>query len=119
MQNYFFDTYALVELVKSSPNYTRYAEEIVTTSILNLIELGYVIARDFNEAQAKIVIEKFKACTIKIPDEVILEAIKLKLRKKELSYADCIGYCLAIKCNLKFLTGDKHFKGLQYVEFVV
>ena len=35
-----------------------------------------------------------------------------------LSYADCIGYITAQIHNMKFLTGDKHFKGMKDVEFV-
>ena len=43
---------------------------------------------------------------------------KIKYKKQDLSYADCIGYIYAIKNNLLFLTGDKEFKDLKSVEFV-
>jgi predicted nucleic acid-binding protein len=49
--------------------------------------------------------------------------MKLRLRLKKdghnISYADALGYYLAQKANVKFLTGDKYFKDLQGVEFVV
>jgi len=46
--------------------------------------------------------------------------LRLKLKKKghDISYADAMGYYLAQKSNIKFLTGDKWFKGLEGVEFV-
>jgi len=47
--------------------------------------------------------------------------LRLKLKKdgRNISYADALGYYLALKYNLKFLTGDKWFKGLENVEFIV
>jgi len=46
--------------------------------------------------------------------------LRLKLKKKghDISYADAMGYYLAQKSDIKFLTGDKWFKGLERVEFV-
>ena len=43
---------------------------------------------------------------------------KMLKKKKALSYADCINYSIAEKMNLKLLTGDEDFKGIQNVEFV-
>ena len=117
---YFFDTYALIELAKNNPNYSEYSESVVITTVFNLAELHYSILRDFNEEKAKTVYNKFKECANKINDEVIFESMKLKLqlKKKNLSYTDCIGYTFALKHNLKFLTGDKEFKNMDGVEFV-
>jgi predicted nucleic acid-binding protein len=39
-------------------------------------------------------------------------------KKKSLSYADCINYSIAEKMNLKLLTGDEDFRGIENVEFV-
>ena len=57
---------------------------------------------------------------VSIPDRVIKEAMKLKLKfkDKKLSYVDCIGYVFALELGLKFLTGDNEFKDLVNVEFV-
>ena len=115
---YFFDTYALIELTKNNPNFIKYADEFVTTTIFNLVELYYSILRDYNEEKAEDVYYRYKECAIQVNDDIIFEASKLKLKNKNLSYTDCIGYCLALKNNLKFLTGDKEFKGMDNVEFV-
>ena len=118
MSKYFFDTYALIELIKSNPNYINYADEIVATTLLNLIELYYCIIRDFNEEKAKNIYCKFKECIIEFKDDIVFEAMKLKLKNKNLSYVDAIGYITALKNNLIFLTGDNQFKDMETVEFV-
>ena len=115
---YFFDTYALIEITKKNPNFALYFNEDISTSSYNLIELYYSILRDLGEHEAKSAYYKFKNTAIGIFDEVIFEAMKLKLKNKNLSYVDCIGYSLSIKNNLKFLTGDKAFRNMDNVEFV-
>ena len=117
---YFFDTYALIEIAKNNPNYLNYAGDVVITTIFNLSELYYIILKEFGKERAKIVYHKFKECSDMISDDVIFEAMELRLRlkKKNLSYTDCIGYVYALKNNLKCLTGDKEFKSMNYVEFV-
>ncbi|MBI2652554.1 PIN domain-containing protein [Candidatus Woesearchaeota archaeon] len=119
MTRYFFDTYALVEIIKNNPNYIKYFEEIITTSKFNLAELYFSLLRDLGEEKAKDGYSQFKDCAIELKDEIIFEAMKLKLqlKKKNLSYTDCIGYIWALKNNLRFLTGDKEFKDMANVEF--
>jgi len=118
MTKYFFDTYALIEVIKKNPNYAAFFDEIVNTGVLNTIELYYSILKDLGEEKAKIAYYRFHESDLQISDEVIFDAMKLKLTNKQLSYADCIGYALALKNNLKFLTGDKEFKSMGNVEFV-
>ena len=115
---YFFDTYALIEITKKNPNFSVYFDEDITTSIFNLIEFYYCILRDLGEHEAKFAYNNFKNSIVEINDETIFEAMKLKLKNKNLSYVDCLGYNLALKNNLKFLTGDKEFKNMDNVEFV-
>src|SRR3989338_5457075 len=115
---YFFDTYDLVEIGKRNPNYIKYFEEVITTSKFNLAELYYSLLRDMDEEKAMAGYFQFRDSAIEISDDVIFDAMKLKLKNKKLSYVDCIGYCLALQHNLKFLTGDKEFEGMVNVEFV-
>ncbi len=114
---YFFDTYALIELTKNNPNYVEYSDELVITTIFNLVELHYSVFRDFDEEKAKTIYYKFKECINEVSDEIIFEASKLKLKNKKLSYTDCVGYTFALRHNLKFLTGDKEFRDMDNVEF--
>ena len=118
--NYFLDTYALIEIIKGNKNYEEFSKQELFTSIFNLYEFYFSLIRDFNEEIAKSFFNKFKNKILKIKEEHIFEASKFKLknRKKKLSYADCLGYCMARNYNLKFLTGDKEFENVEGVEFV-
>ena len=53
-------------------------------------------------------------------DQDIIEASQMKFRykKESLSFTDCLGYVLAKKNHLKFLTGDNQFEHKENVEFV-
>ena len=118
--NYFFDSYALIELLKGNPKYIKYGEKIVTITIFNLVEVSYSVFKENGEIKAKEIYNKFKECVHEVDEETMIEALKIKLeyKKRDLSYADCIGYSFAKKHNLIFLTGDKEFEDLKYVEFV-
>ncbi len=43
---------------------------------------------------------------------------RLKWKDRKVSIPDCIGYVMAKNLDIKFLTGDKEFEGLDNVEFV-
>lgn len=118
--NYFFDSYALIEILKANPSYLKYNEKSVTITMLNLVEVMNAVYLDFGENKAKLIYKKFKDCIAEIDGEIIIEAMKLKqkYKKRYLSYADCIGYAFARQNNLLFLTGDKEFADLDNVEYV-
>lgn len=119
MNSYFLDTYALIEIIKGNKNYQKFLDSEFFTSILNLYELYYALLRDYNKQTAKKFFEQFRNNILQIKDEYIFEAstFKYKNRKQRLSYADCLGYAIALKYNMKFLTGDKEFKNMENVEF--
>ena len=73
-----------------------------------------------NEEIAKKYFLYFKKNMVLINDKYIFAASKFKLKyvKKCLSYADCLGYIIALKNDMKFLTGDKEFENLENVEFI-
>jgi predicted nucleic acid-binding protein len=115
----FFDTYALIEIAKGNPRYKKYldTERIIVTG-LNLIELYYAILRDFDEIEAKRHYFFYLPFAEEVTDEIVFEAMQFRLGHRELSYADCIGYTMAKRAGVKFLTGDIVFKGVENVEFV-
>ena len=117
---YFFDTYALIEITNKNPAYVKYADELISTGLLNIMELYYAVLRDFGEQKAKEAYYTFRNCLIAITDDSVFKAMNLrfKLKNKNLSYADCIGHVLAAENSLKFLTGDKEFQHMDNVEFV-
>jgi len=120
-ETYFFDTYALYEILVGSQNYSKYARDIkIVTTRLNLIELHYRILRELGKAVADEKYDYFKKFIISISDDVIKKAneFRCKNKKQKLSYVDCIGYVLATTRGMRFLTGDNAFKGMDGVEFV-
>ncbi|MEK6846345.1 MAG: PIN domain-containing protein [Nanoarchaeota archaeon] len=117
---FFFDSYAIVEIIKGSENYLKYANAIIIITKLNLFEVYYGILRESTECDADKFLVEYKKYVIGYDENVIREAARLKLeyRKRNVSMTDCIGYCIAQKWGVKFLTGDKEFEKMENVEFV-
>ncbi len=118
----FFDTYALLEIIKGSPNYKGYLTEDFITTRLNLMELYYALLRLFDVKKAEHYFTLFLPACAPIDNETMKAAMRFRLvqrkQKNLISYIDCVGYFVALKHNMRFLTGEKHFKGLSNVEFV-
>jgi predicted nucleic acid-binding protein len=92
------------------------------TSILNLIELYYHALRDGGEKKADDSYRFFRQYEMQVKPMDIRNSMKFRLssraRKTDLSYADAIGYSMADRLNMKFLTGDNAFYDMPNVEFV-
>ena len=120
-KKFFFDTYALFEIVHKNPDYSSYIKNIgIITTKLNLMELHYRLLSLYGKEIANIAFERFLSFCIDFLNEDIKDANEFKLlnKKAKLSYIDCLGYMIAKKRNVKFLTGDKEFKDRVNVEFV-
>lgn len=117
---FFFDSYALAEINLGNPNYKKYTKSGIILTRLNIFEIYYGILRDIGEKEAKYFLEKYYQFSVDFYKEDIQEAAKLKLkyRTRNISMTDCIGYVVAKRLNIKFLTGDKEFENLSNVEFV-
>lgn len=119
-QIYFFDSYALLEIIGGSQTYKNYVNTFILTTKMNLFEVYYNLLKEGAEEPAQTMLCEYYPVTIDFDQETIKEAAAFKLfhRKRKLSMVDCIGYVLAQRCGVKFLTGDKEFKDLEKVEFV-
>ncbi len=115
----FFDTYAIIEVIKGNPKYFKYLDFGVILNDFVLSELCYILIKLYDEKTAYAYVDKYSQFILRADTAVIKEAMKLKhdLRKNKLSMTDCIGYVQAVKLNMKFLTGDKEFEKLPNVEF--
>ncbi|MBW1666996.1 MAG: PIN domain-containing protein [Deltaproteobacteria bacterium] len=120
MVKYFFDSYAIVEMVKGNPNYSKYLGETTVITIFNLAEIYWAVLKDFGEKKSNEVHSEIKPFVREVDDETLKHAMKFrrKQKRRRLSYADCIGYIYALRNKLHFLTGDKEFKNMKGVEFV-
>ena len=117
---YFFDTYAIIEIIKENKSYEKYKDEEMITSIMNIGELFYILLREHGKEKAVYWHEKLKSIAVQADLETVIKAMNFRHihRKKKLSFVDCIGYVMAKERGLKFLTGDEGFKGVENVEFV-
>lgn len=121
---FFYDSYAVLAYISGHPCYPTYFEEndgFLTK--LNLLEVYYRTLEVHGEEAASQVLKSFSKYAIEFGSSDVEGSMKLRLKlkkkRRDLSYADALGYYLAIKAGVKFLTGDKEFKDLESVEFVV
>lgn len=117
--SYFFDTYAIIELLLKNQAYAKYNDYPLVTTALNKIEAGWWALTRYDKKFAEILVESLSN-VVEIGDDVIVEAMifKQKHKKRKLSAADVIGYTFARKNNLLFLTGDMQFKDMPGVKYV-
>ena len=117
---FFFDTYALCEMARGSPNYDTFSKEFeLTTSLVNVYELYYILCRDNEPELAEKFFTRLIPCCIDILPEDIKVASKFRIdSRKNLSYIDALGYSVALRAGLQFVTGDEGFRGVKNVAFI-
>lgn len=115
---YFFDTYAFFEIIRGNPKYSKYYGSFPITTILNIAELNYGLKRDYGKLTADKYADKYAVFATDITIEDIKLATDLKRENKKLSLADVLGYTIANRLCVKFLTGDEQFETLPNVEFI-
>ncbi len=117
---FYADTYALVEIARGNPNYSRYESSILFTSKINLLELYYFFLRNYSQTEADRYLQEYINLETKFTITALRRAgiFKLENKKDKLSYADCTGYAIAEELGIPFLTGDIKFKDKENVEYV-
>ena len=50
--SYFFDSYAIIELILGNENYLKFKEELINTSTTNLMEIYYFLLRTYDKETA-------------------------------------------------------------------
>ena len=116
---YLFDTYAIIEIIDGNKNYLKYSDSDVVINNFIFAELCYNLFKD-NDKNAKKYLNNYAMHISSVKPEWIEEAMSFRLKWKDrnVSMTDCIGYIMALKLGIKFLTGDKEFEGMNNVEFV-
>ncbi len=115
---YFYDTYALIQIALSGEQYKTYQQGVFILHFLNLYEFYHVLCKQGHKESADSFLERLQECCVEATIEDVKIASHHKLHSKELSYADALGYTIARRRGLKFLTGDDAFKNLEGVEFL-
>ena len=109
---------AFFEIIRGNPKYLPYQDAIAITTIFNLAELNYCLKKEVEEKKADELTEKYRSYLIEVNLDDIKTAMSLKNKHRKLSIPDAIGYIIAKKFNVKFLTGDEEFKNFDNVEFI-
>lgn len=115
---YFFDTYALFRIIEGNTNYGKYRDSKAITTIFNLAELNYNLKKEKDKKTADDLTKKYRDFLVEVSLEDLEKAMDLKIKYKDLSIPDVIGYIIAKKHGIKFLTGDEGFRNFENVEFV-
>ncbi len=120
MSEYYYDSYAIIEYLNNNPSFISYFEE--DTGVITLFTLGdvyYTTLREHGLEKAETIFETIYPLIVAVSKETIKKAMQLRFYYKSLkiSYADAIGYQVALERKIPFLTGDKAFKNLPAVEF--
>ena len=117
--SYFFDSYAIIEVINRNPRYEQFAHEKIITTVLNLGEVYFYFLKMHNKATADYWMRMLRCEVLEIPLDVALEAaaVRFEHRTRAFSYPDCIGYTTALRRGLQFLTGDRAFKDMPNVAF--
>ncbi|MFQ5531822.1 MAG: PIN domain-containing protein [Candidatus Nanoarchaeia archaeon] len=117
---YFFDSYAIIEIIDQNKNYIKFKDAEIITTVLHLAEVYYSLLRNYNEQTADYWVNNLNISFLDITSNIAIRSSKFrhKNKKAKLSYADCIGYLISLENNMKFITGDKQFESFKGVEFV-
>ena len=118
---YFFDSYALIEIYEKNPNYEKYAEANAVTSYLQVYEVYYILIKNsYDKEEIRDFFSFLQNLCIDLDFDWIPKSVEFRkiYKKRDLSYADCLGYTISKSLGIKFLTGDKEFEDLPNVEFV-
>lgn len=117
----YFDTYAILAVLRGSPAYEPLRSEPGVTHQMNLLEAAVQLARRGVPAPFSL-IDRMGLGLVGALREDLEAAAGFKLRPewraRNLSYIDALGYALALRLGRPFLTGDAGFRGLPGVQYV-
>lgn len=87
---------------------------------MNIYELASALLGDHPEARVREALTLLAPNLLEAETEDLFRAARFRMEhaKKRISYVDALGYVLAQKHGMRFLTGDKQFRGIEGVEFV-
>jgi len=117
----FFDTYALIEFLGGRPEFRRHAARGILSTRWNLAELLVLDFRDRGEEAARKDFRRFLGACTEVEDDDLWDAARFRdsqrHRRRKFSYPDPLGYTVARRLGLRFVTGDDAFRGLPGVLF--
>ena len=117
-ETFFFDTYAFFEIINGNPNYKPYSNVKFVMTTFNLAELNYNLKKEKEKKVVDELTDKYSKFTVEVTNGDLKQAMDFKTAHRKLSIPDAVGYTIAKRLGMKFLTGDGDFEDLDNVEFV-
>jgi uncharacterized protein len=123
MSSFFADSYALIEMLKGNENYQSFQSGRLITTEFNICEVGFAVCREYPADATRVLKTLRKMVVIQETrdEDYCAGAARRNLatgKGKKLSTIDCVGYSVANRLNLLFLTGDREFADMDNVQFV-
>lgn len=123
MASFFADSYAIIEILKGNEHYRPYLDGSLAATEFNVCEVAFAVCRDYPDKTRKVMAQVRRiVCLIPTTDEDYCSAAALRRSTtrmgKKLSTIDCVGYSVARRLEILFLTGDREFETIESVEFV-
>lgn len=123
MPSFFADSYALIEMLKGNEHYRSFQSERLITTEFNICEVGFAVCRNYptNAPQVLNTVRKLITLTATCNEDYCSGAAWKKeasVQGKKLSTIDCVGYSVANRLRIPFLTGDREFADMTNVHFV-
>lgn len=123
MTSFFADSYALIEMLKGNENYRPFQTDHLVTTEFNLCEVAFAVCRNYpDKVQRVIPLVRSMVILQATTDTDYCSGAKVKKevsgKGKKLSTIDCVGYSVARRLDIPFLTGDHEFSDMEYVKFV-
>ena len=110
-------------MIRGNPSYRSYREDPAITTLPNLAESYYILAAQEQLELAQDCVATLSPIVVPIPISLIPPALDFRREVRgatgaRFSYADALGYSLALSTGCGFLTGAHEFRGFPSVEFV-
>ena len=115
---FFLDTYAIFEINNGNQKYERFKGAKTATTIFNIAELNYGLKKEKSIDYSDEITKEYESIVVSVTGDDVRKAMTFRLKHKDMSIPDAIGYTVAQRLGVLFLTGDDDLKELPHVEFV-
>jgi hypothetical protein len=110
-------------MLKGNENYQSFQSERLITTEFNICEVGFALCREYPVDAPRVLKTVRKMVVIQeTRDEYYCAGTATRklatAEGKKLSTIDCVGYSVANRLNIPFLTGDREFSDMNNMQFV-
>jgi predicted nucleic acid-binding protein len=123
MAPFFADSYAIIEILKGNEHYRKYQTDHLIATEFNICEVAFAVCRDYPDKTHSVMALVRKMVSLEpATDEDYCSAAAMRRTTtstgKKFSTIDCVGYSVARRLEIPFLTGDREFEDIDNVVFV-